>query len=257
MHKPEIKKLYKYREFNEFTLDIIANNRIFFPKPSVFNDPFDCSIKVENNLDFDEYLNLIEKEGIRNQKTVAEIESKLNEAKTIGKIPQSFLDKLEQGLVGIHKDNSEIGVVCLSEDCVNILMWAHYANDHKGICIEFERNKDNALGNYDVTRPITYQKYYPKFTVLDFGASEDGSVLEKIIWSKSIDWEYEREWRIATNKGNVALPIPGKISAIIFGIRASNSSIDIIRRLTQGTDIVLKQAEKLEGEFGLVATKVI
>jgi len=257
MHKPEINKLYKYREFNEFTLDIIANNRIFFPKPSVFNDPFDCSIQVNHNLSFEEYLDLIKKEGIRNNKTPSQIESRLKGAKSLGIVPPDILKTLEKGIEDIHKDNDEMGIVCLSEDSVNILMWAHYANEHKGICIEFERNKDNTLGNYEITRPIVYQKSYPKFTILDFGTSVEGGVIEKLIWSKSLDWAYEKECRIASPYGNVALSIPGKISAIIFGIRASSSSIDIIRKLTQGTDIVLKQAEKLENEFGLIATKVI
>lgn len=40
MNIPEI--LYKYRAFNERTLDMLANNQVYFASPLEFNDPFDC-----------------------------------------------------------------------------------------------------------------------------------------------------------------------------------------------------------------------
>ena len=30
------------------------------------------------------------------------------------------------------------GISCLSESDSSLLMWAHYANNHKGMCVEYE-----------------------------------------------------------------------------------------------------------------------
>jgi hypothetical protein len=43
--------------------------------------------------------------------------------------------------LGLEK---EILITCFSEVNYNILMWSHYANNHKGICLKF---KTTQLGN--------------------------------------------------------------------------------------------------------------
>ncbi len=43
---------------------------------------------------------------------------------------------------------ASIGVICFSSNYDNILMWSHYANNHKGICIEFDLNDSFFHGKY-------------------------------------------------------------------------------------------------------------
>ncbi|MBL0525135.1 DUF2971 domain-containing protein [Aeromonas dhakensis] len=43
---------------------------------------------------------------------------------------------------------NELGVVSFSETSRNLLMWAHYANEHKGMCIGFDPNVLNSLEKY-------------------------------------------------------------------------------------------------------------
>lgn len=108
-----------------------------------------------------------------------------------------------------------------------------------------------------MTKPVKYIKSYPKIRAIDFLHSKNASLTQKMLWTKSIDWEYEKEWRVLCERGNIALPIPGKITSIIFGIRASQRSIDIVRKLTENSDIKLRQAEKLANEFGIKANNLI
>lgn len=36
-------------------------------------------------------------------------------------------------------DNTDgIGFICLSEECTSSTMWAHYADKHRGVCLEFD-----------------------------------------------------------------------------------------------------------------------
>ena len=54
----------------------------------------------------------------------------------------------------------DMGVFCLTEVPGSILMWSHYATAHTGMCVGFERNKDNAFVNDGICLPVTYSRNY-------------------------------------------------------------------------------------------------
>ena len=69
-------------------------------------------------------------------------------------------------------------------------MWSHYAYNHQGICIQFERAKDYETLSNAVR--VNYCSDYPTVDwVKDF---EEG--LGKVILRKFEDWKYEREERL-------------------------------------------------------------
>src|SRR5690606_30132625 len=37
-----------------------------------------------------------------------------------------------------NAENADRGVTCFSKNCKNLLMWAHYANNHTGMCIGYD-----------------------------------------------------------------------------------------------------------------------
>ena len=41
MLEPDVTTLYKYKPLNQYTMDIIVSDNIYYPKPARFNDPFD------------------------------------------------------------------------------------------------------------------------------------------------------------------------------------------------------------------------
>jgi hypothetical protein len=252
MLHPNIKYLYKYREFNEFTLDIIVNNRIFLSSPAKFNDPFDCSINVNDRLSFDDYIQFVKEGGKRQGLEPSIIENKISESKATGQVPEIIQERLKGALNKIDEDNQRIGVLCLSETNKDILMWAHYGDDHKGICIEFERTEENTLGDITRARPIIYSKEYPRFSALDLLSTDAGGLINKLLYTKSCQWSYEQEWRLTTAIGNKLVQIPGKITSIIFGVKTPQANIDIIQKLVANIDIVLKQAKQSSVDFSVI-----
>lgn len=80
------------------------------------------------------------------------------------------------------------GVICLSQSCESPVMWAHYADKHKGICLGFDVCEDECV---DV--------FYPK-TMVDFLSNSNSLYkeddLKKILSVKCHEWEYEKETRI-------------------------------------------------------------
>jgi hypothetical protein len=100
------------------------------------------------------------------------------------------------------------GVVSLSETQHNLLMWAHYANQHRGICIGYKSNvlenvifpefekipltKTPLKVNYDSKKVCDYR------FELNFNNQNDfiKSVLTKVLTTKGDDWIYEKEHRL-------------------------------------------------------------
>jgi hypothetical protein len=92
-------------------------------------------------------------------------------------------------------------IACFADKNNITPMWNHYANGHEGICVEYDLNEDKLLKQ--IFFPIAYvdeernkeilrklydnPDYYGKLTVETF-------------CNKSIEWEYEQEWRIIIPK---------------------------------------------------------
>ncbi|MCW0504020.1 DUF2971 domain-containing protein [Aeromonas piscicola] len=96
----------------------------------------------------------------------------------------------------------ELGVVSFSETSRNLLMWAHYANEHKGMCIGFDPSVLDSLEKYGYN--CESYAYYPEkinydnlrvdiHNLPDELFSE--SIAKKILTTKSDDWIYEKEHR--------------------------------------------------------------
>jgi len=83
------------------------------------------------------------------------------------------------------------GLICFSKTWKNPVMWSHYADKHKGMCLGFEVPSDLVL-------QVNYTK---KRLNLDFAKLKKEGKLNKnhmlnIFKTKFIDWQYEREARV-------------------------------------------------------------
>ncbi|MCS0190055.1 DUF2971 domain-containing protein [Vibrio parahaemolyticus] len=102
-----------------------------------------------------------------------------------------------------------VGVLCFASVEDNLLMWAHYANNHAGICIEFDRTADFFNGKYKNATEFLGEKtddYYQNIGELRNVVYQlerptyiEPSELEYNTESwfiKSPEWQYEEEQRI-------------------------------------------------------------
>ena len=108
------KMIYKYRsllmdsdsdfcKIDSNTEKLIKNGELYFADPDTFNDPFDCGVRFDK--------------------------SKLN---IFGGLST---DNLLNDATGTGIKNGLIKVFCASKDYDNMLLWAHYAQQHEGVCI--------------------------------------------------------------------------------------------------------------------------
>lgn len=249
MQNPHVRKLYKYRAFNERSLNMLRNEEIWAATPESFNDPFDCHLipgESKNTSDlqhqlFQIFSDLYPPEEAKEQ--IREIKER-NKNKPIKDIEDKNLAKH-------FEEAKQMGVFSLSEKRDQILMWSHYADYHQGFCIEFHRenHKHNFLSHF-MCRPVIYEREYPNLNrALD--------ACEINLYTKALEWKYEAEWRLVFKEGGKLFQNPSPITGIIFGLRMPEEhKIKLVDTIPNNKGITFYQAERRPGEFALVINKV-
>lgn len=154
-----------------------------------------------------------------------------------------------------EKLKEQLAIACLTEDNDNILMWSHYACNHKGICLEydFEEILDTVQNIY----PVIY-----KDEIYDLSndiMNQTVSGLLKGVLNKSKAWEYEKEWRIPCNNPNrdagCLIRFP-KVKSIYLGCKLEESDKETIIKLAKEKSINLYQMKMEKGKYKLIAEKI-
>ena len=118
--------MYKYNADNEINLNSITNNRIWYSAPFQFNDVFDTTFFIDHDDLLEKLISMctdkiIEKGSPEREKHQADLKPYLPEIK-------KYMYKLRETW----------GIACFSENSDNLLMWAHYSDNHKGFVCEYD-----------------------------------------------------------------------------------------------------------------------
>jgi hypothetical protein len=175
---------YKYSKY--FGIKSLEEPVIRLSAPAVLNDPFEklFNEEVENNL----ILRAGEKyNGFFPIHTLTEDQRK------------DFI-KFQ-----VKQSVNQFGIVSLSETHSNLLMWSHYADEHKGICLGFHSNflsrlSQKTYDEYGITtyKPIkvNYNNKRPQYLIDPSNINREIQIntLQQLI-TKGDDWIYEKEHR--------------------------------------------------------------
>ncbi len=299
-------KLYKYTNLSVLEY-ILTHKKIRFTQAIAFNDPFDvlpilvspfapediksmlssyCSDPTALRQSLNEFANeqfaslpvefksLIHSPGA----LVDFIESALRaKGRTWESVLHQYVnpDKMNESLlIGvIHSLRNNLGILSLTTVPDNLLMWAHYADSHAGVVMEF--NGDHAF----------FSKMLPEFPLSDFEVAYTNKrpvikiqknhltehalkveLLRALFLTKSIDWAYERELRIlrplapelmSNTIDSMGHPIylynlPSEcIRAVTFGCRATNDDILKFRPMCLSHGICVSKAQIDKNHFKL------
>ncbi|WP_407454878.1 DUF2971 domain-containing protein [Methanobrevibacter sp.] len=191
-------ELFKYTKVRN-AKDLLYDNIMYLPQLSELNDPFEGSLLCDEGKVGDFYVsnNLDELMGYIEEELDGEDYDE-NHFKDLGKLclrSQSYdkLSEIRRVLTG------EIYVICLSGRKDITSLWAHYADNHRGICIEYDLVNTKTeifknlcfpieyLEDYDLTRDVKYSFNKKSFNL---------NLKIKPLLLKAKDWSYEEEWRI-------------------------------------------------------------
>jgi hypothetical protein len=92
----------------------------------------------------------------------------------------------------------ENGLICFSASWNNSVIWAHYSDQHRGLCLGFDVPEITGDGDSDIAQAVEYipapWKFPPNFLNLPIG--EQLKHANRIPFTKFDDWSYEEEIRI-------------------------------------------------------------
>ncbi len=221
----EVDFLYKYRQIDSKGLErTITHNEIFLPDSTVFNDPFDCRPFITTHKSKSkkkEFYESIIKSRFPNA-TKMEIKKELK--KNLRSKTLENRIHLEERLLTFIKD---FGIYCLTEIPDDILMWSHYSDSHRGICLQFDATKE--LSIFWETYKIAYQEKYPIVNVMDMGTYDQ---FFDLFATKSTHWEYEQERRAIKGPSEGGSKIytfdPELLTGVIIGAKISPEDEKIV-----------------------------
>ena len=240
--------LFKYRGIKRAT-QILTDCTFRFSSPARFNDPFDCSLDEVFQYDrseIEDWLNsMLSLEQFKDNPTLLQGVAKtdiLNSLLEDNLKLASFIYEAK-----INAINSR-GVLALSKKVDEILLWSHYAESQSGVAIELELKEDPSF--FLMPRNM---EYVDSYTPTNYITDSLGTV-DKILSTKSSDWEYEDEIRIyKNNSADQDVTIKSKaIKAVYFGIKTENKDIQSIKELCQLPHlqhVKFFKGEKVYGQF--------
>ncbi|NWD71172.1 DUF2971 domain-containing protein [Pseudomonas gingeri] len=233
--------LYKYQSVTQHSLLSLINGTVWMSSPTSFNDPFDCAI----NLD----IKKLEESIAHAVELVAKTQNVPVDESLRAQRPddEAAYATLRESL-GAHMQ--KIGVLCLSETPSEILMWSHYAEHHKGFCIEYRIGETSSLRT--MAHPVKYTDEYPSLSLKNLPVEAEENFINVCVHTKASQWSYEKEWRAIMPVGGRLYKAPAPVSAIIFG--ACMSDIDkkyIYQVLQLAPSIEFREAYLLENVFGI------
>lgn len=193
--------LYKYYPANR--IGYLENELVRFTQPSELNDPFECLPAINQH-----FLNYITKKARQIDSAPYWLNHTYGVAvfgKEVAKrIPdyENLPPSQKKELLETAKENrrlafSKFGIFSLSATWKNPLMWAHYTDNHQGVCIGFNSNheffqKSGSSFSDVYTIPVSYTSQRPSIV------NSENNQLKNDSWVKfkSKDWGYEEEFRI-------------------------------------------------------------
>ncbi len=239
-------KLYKFRQVDTYSLSGLSNSTLWFSNLRDFNDPFEGSYTLDEQLSDEVEQSLVTR---MIPKPDAEVDVSLRQRmyeeagiEGSGADKKDFFRKMlkrdfEKALVGtVHKSKA----ICMSmedreedkDPLYENLMWSHYADGLRGFCMVFDSEKlqthfyEQELSvrpivvGYEGT-PITLSlnEFARSSHILNENPMTDViSDVTKTVGTKSKAWKYEKEFRmLSLEDSNAHSYQPESLYEIVIG----------------------------------------
>ena len=181
-------------------------------------------------------------------------------------------DKLVNEIIpSLEKMRSKARISCFSTKKDSILMWSHYADSHRGVCFEFEENREYFKKvNYSTKKPflnlsgaiarlLAYDFIGEKITYQD---KEFANIMLDSLFTKSMEWSYENEVRCVLSDEEINTLgyyyegeksfLKMKISKIYIGTKASGANLKELLYLADNRKIPVVFMKEDENNYSIV-----
>lgn len=240
-------RYFKYRFINKNLIDSLVNGSLYFALPSNLNDPFDCQIDLRKSANFA----ASKVSGVKR-----EILLKIAGLDT-------FVDEIQRRM-------TKIGVCSFSLSLEEPLLWSHYADEHRGICLLYEFTESFFLDEVNEIVGVSDIEYgenplsdwliesIPDRIADDFYDDFTTELLKRVLIVKSDGWRYENECRIIRQHAGPFLIPKECLKQVCFGMHTSESDIQLVRKIVDSSGYIVNYCRicKKESDFGIKAVEI-
>lgn len=187
--------VYKY--YPPERIDFFTNYSFRFTPPTDLNDKIEC-VPAFAIKDFPAYLDSI----VQRNSSVVEARYGLT-IEQISAIVESYKNTMSKDdclktAISVYKANLDriIGVLSLTKNALNEVMWANYAFEHSGFLLGLDEDSDFFKKKPNDSLDVGFLEkviYNDKKSVVDLS---NFKLDKKIFYSKTLPWAYEEEYRI-------------------------------------------------------------
>lgn len=210
---------------------VLENRTLRWSSPSIFNDPFDVPRDLSFGITSAEIADALAKRMESLIEHPPEDTSDLNPMikPIVDTVKRGISPELRSKMIAKIKTTPETNpptgasmdalrelwrswiphfrILCLTESPEHLAMWFHYADQYKGAVLEFDCN-DELDSAWLAAQPVTYPTAKPEIFEADgwaklFMMTRDvaiKTIFRVATYTKSPDWSYENEWRLASYK---------------------------------------------------------
>lgn len=275
-------RLFKYRGFSNLTLEMLVEDRIFLADPTTFNDPLDTRPTLESDISDDELEKVLSKlvaERVSAEMAAAAKAIRYDGPRTVEHIARRSQARAESVIAEIrynaadpdyettqakrlllcHSIEDELlrrydkGVFSLAERVTCPLMWSHYGDQHRGLCLGYSVPQEALLDvskvKYGGSRIIQASVLA---SMLDGDLNAQKKVDEGVLLRKAQPWRYEKEWRYIGPKGLQDSFL--ELEEVTFGMRCVPSvKFAVVRALeARGRKVRFYEIRETRGRFTLL-----
>lgn len=273
----QLATFYRYRGFGTNTLDSLCHDRLYFAHPGTFNDPLDCSPTLECDSSREELRNLLfvlmrrrvrsevlvslSHARVKGQGATAHAEKiAISEARTeleniaynatnpeyIGLEPQVDEWLLTTQIESELRRHYERGICCFSTTYSSPLLWSHYGDQHRGICIGYGLNRRPKPEMHGVV--YGGSRSVRTSVLIDALVKEEPNAKKKldqdVLLRKARGWNYEKEYRLLGVQGDQDSPL--LLKEVTFGLRCPMSVIHTVVKALAGRDAKMRYFQMYE-----------
>ena len=199
---------YSFYPIGDHYIEDLLKYQISLSAPSTFNDPVDCPVFTWM-------------ERLKNLENPILAESSITAYSNV-RIRCFAVNSSSH----LQDDSNKDLETLISEPC-NTLMWAHYADKHKGYCVKYKLSK----AFFDVMNNDHSVLFGDKVEYKsDMSALNNRITLKEAFFTKHKSWEYEQEWRLlyfdkdeTSDRYHKVPMLDGMITDIYFGVNCKES----------------------------------
>jgi|GEM_PF-6553430 len=251
--------LCKFTTLNKNIINSIYENNLWHARVDTLNDPFElyfnfikvlpnsteglCTLMEDSNYWVEPHLIVQEREAAIGLLT----SSRENELRS------RVMNRIIKHEILLKKRIRTLSICSLSEAYDEPLMWSHYSDGMRGICLMFDKEK--LIQSSLEFKVVTYEKTPPEFDFFDqekkYRNNEEMDFVE-LFTTKHTGWGYEKEFRsisFKTNENSSKLGVSmqlksNSLKGIIMGSNISQVDKSLLKTLSEefGFDLYIATA---------------